>query len=281
VYIDSYSDVDFDGSVGEFQSFWAVPSATLGISEDLSFVALGCFPLDPLISGVLYEEPLITGNDQNSILRNLGGDVVFGWYANSFFSIYDDFKVSAPSVVNSMKFYAVPFSFSNVSPAITSANLYLFQGSPGSSQVIFSSGNVGVTTTFTGVYRVLESDPGGTQYPIMEIEIILPEVPLAPDETYWFQVSFGGSSDDTFIPPIAAEAAATCNGNGRQSNAAGSLDSSSEVSDNGARKGFPFQVIGLGQPPVDSPALCAPSTSVEGALDTPVVGGTFTGQSAP
>jgi hypothetical protein len=223
-------------------------------------------PLTPLgVDALLYDNgPLVNsagtgaGGADESVLQtnSLGMTILgFGHQASNGNRVADDFTVSHAGGwdISTITFYAYQTGSSTTS-TMTGANLRIWDGDPsvGGSTVIWgdTSTNVMTSTTWTNIYRVMETNMGATNRPIMMVVVEVNQ--QLPAGTYWLDWQVDGSlSSGPWAPPVTINGQAVT-GNGLQSLDDGATFAA--VLDTGTgtpQQGFPFLVEGQLTAPTD------------------------------
>ena len=155
-------------------------------------------------AAVLYDNgPLVTnpgagagGADASSLQTALGaGTFGFGHALSTGFRIADDFVVGGSGwLINTVTFFSYQ-SFSTTTPTTTAVNVRIWDGPPGApgSNVVFgdTSTNRLVSSTFTNIYRALDTSLTNPDRPIMANVVAINT--FLPAGTYWFDWQTGGS----------------------------------------------------------------------------------------
>ncbi|MBT8382681.1 MAG: hypothetical protein KJO59_10020, partial [Ignavibacteria bacterium] len=232
----------------------------------------------PLV--LLYDNgPLTThpgggfgGADASALQTALGmGTYGYGHQISATNSIADDFTIAGSAWnIDEIRFYAYQTGSSTTS-TINDLRLEIYDGDPSTTGTLIYGDlttNVLATTSWTNIYRVLDTDLLGSQRPIMENVIQLtPPLNLGPG-TYWFHWTCGGTlASGPWAPPVSV-LGSTGTGNALQ-NQAGTWVAVTDV----GPQDFPFLILGnAGAPcPVDPPTNPNPP---DGTVGVPVTGNT-------
>ncbi|HRY31687.1 MAG TPA: FISUMP domain-containing protein [Bacteroidales bacterium] len=184
------------------------------------------------------------GADQSVVQTSAGMSTLgFSHSVSSGIRISEEFVVPENEnwTVTSLKFFAYQTGSSTTS-TITHLSLRIRKG--GYIQVFGNtSDNYMTSTTFSGVYRVTETDMGNTQRPIMEIVCDIPTLELGPGIYYLDWQTAGSLSSGPWIPSVTVPGIITT-GNATQINI--STNQSTALVDGGTQtpQGIPFQVYG-------------------------------------
>lgn len=215
------------------------------------------FQAAPLaITAVLHENgPLINssgtgsgGANESQVQNSTLGMSTLG-FANypASFRMADDFTISGPASwqIDTLTLYAYQTG-SSPSSTITSVNLRIWDGPPNDagSTVVFgdTTTNRLAASSWSGIYRVLQSTSGNTSRPIMANTVTVGTE--LPPGTYWLDWQTGGSlTSGPWVPPITINGQTTT-GNALQSSSGGSSWSSVIDSGSGTQQGMPFLVNG-------------------------------------
>ncbi|MET3732381.1 T9SS type A sorting domain-containing protein [Moheibacter stercoris] len=195
-------------------------------------------------NGPFYNQP---GTPNKSVLQ--GTDLLMTTYGSghaqsSGFRVADDWVVANPVSVDSFQFYSYQTGSSTTS-TINFLSLAIWNGVPGESgsSIVWGSQttNAFSSSTWTGVYRVLDTSLNDTSRPIMITTVNTPGLTLEPG-TYWLDWQTGGTlSSGPWAPPIAIWGMSTT-GNAKQYDPATALWTNLE--DVGPQ-GLPFEVNGV------------------------------------
>jgi len=204
---------------------------------------------------VLYDNgPLVNcagcgsgGADESQLQTALGmGTYGFGHQVTAGNRIADDFEVTDPSGwwIDEITFFAYQ-SFSSTTSTFTGVNLQIWDGPPDNpaSTVVFgdTTTNRMASSTWSNIYRVLDTSSGNTDRPIMA-NVVTVGVML-PQGTYWLDWQADGSlASGPWAPPI------TINGTIGTGNALQWTTAWAPAIDV-EQQGFPFIVEGTGTPP--------------------------------
>lgn len=206
---------------------------------------------------VLYDNgPLVNstgtgsgGADESMLQTALGmGSYGMGHQLVEGFRIADDFQVTAPGgwTIDTITFFAYQTG-STTTSTFTSMNLQIWDGppdNPGSSVVWGdTTTNVLASSTFTNIYRVLDTASGNTDRPIMA-NVATVGTALAQG-TYWLDWQADGSlTSGPWAPPITIDGQTTT-GNAMQWT---TVWAPAEDGGTFTQQGFPFIVEGSGDP---------------------------------
>jgi hypothetical protein len=233
----------------------------------------------PLV--VLYDNgPLVThpgggsgGADASALQTALGmGTYGYGHQISAGNSIADDFTISGASWnIDELRFFAYQTGSSTTS-TINDIRVQVYDGDPSAGGTIIYGDlttNVLATTTWTNIYRVLDTDLLASNRPIMENVVQLtPPLNLGAG-TYWIEWQCGGTlTSGPWAPPV------TVLGSTGTGNALQNTGTWAAVTDVGPQD-FPFLVLGNSGPPcpVDPPTNPNPP---DGTVGVPVSGNTAT-----
>jgi hypothetical protein len=137
-------------------------------------------------------------------------------------SVYDDFEVCTPMLVDEVELYAYQTG-STTTSTITGMYIAFYDLDPNGNPPMLGSptlvndqfawlGNP-VANTFSGVYRDLETPPGATNRPIMRIRVRICDdngnpttMTFLPGTTYWIGRQFSGSlASGPWAPPLCSD----------------------------------------------------------------------------
>jgi len=129
-----------------------------------------------------------------------------GFQASASNRVADEFTVSATAwTIDSIIIFGYQTGSTTATSTFTSANLRIWDGSPGtSSNIVWGDITTNRLTNsyWSGVYRVLESDQSGTTRPIFRLVCATPGLMLS-NGTYWVDYQTAGSlSSGPWAPPI-------------------------------------------------------------------------------
>ncbi|GAB4580555.1 MAG: hypothetical protein Fur0022_32970 [Anaerolineales bacterium] len=234
-------------------------------------------------AGVLYDNgPLVThpgggsgGADASAVQTALGMSVYgFGHSTTTGFRVADDFTVPAGGwTLNQVLFYAYQTGSSTTS-TITTVNLRIWDGPPNAGgNVIWgdTTTNVMSATTWSNIYRVLDTDLLNVQRPVMVNTVEVGGLFL-PAGTYWLDWQTGGTlASGPWAPPVTI-LGSTGTGNALQFDGA----AWNPLVDTGAGtpQDLPFQLIGIGEPPA-----CTTLGDIPWVSTNPITGTTSGGTS--
>ncbi len=198
-------------------------------------------------AGVLFDNgPLVNshgtgagGADESVLQTSLGmSEYGFAHQVSSGYRIADDFTLTTRARIQTIKFYAYQTD-STTTSTITAVNLRIWDGPPNNpaSTVIYgdTTTNRLTNTTWSNIYRVLDTAHGNTQRPIM-VNTTSIGITLDPG-TYWLDWQAAGSlASGPYAPPI------TINGQTATGNALQYIASWAAACDSGTgtQQGFPF-----------------------------------------
>jgi len=190
------------------------------------------------------------GGADESMLQNVSlgmGTYGFGHQSLYGYRVADDFTVTGGGwYVDTITFFAYQTGSGLVS-TISAVNLQIWNGVPGApgSVVVFgdTTTNRLVNTTWSGIYRVMETTSGNTDRPIMANTVKVGV--MLPPGTYWLDWQSDGTlSSGPWAPPV------TINGQATTGNALQYLGAWGAVLDNGTgtQQDFPFIIAGQDAP---------------------------------
>ena len=204
-------------------------------------------------ANILYDNgPLVNGPGQGaggadaSVVQTSLGMGIYGWnFGISYpYSIADDFVVPGGETWNieSLDFFGYEHNASTTSP-FTACYVQIWNGNPSvaGSSVIWGDlvTNRLSSTSYTYIYRVLDTDLGSTLRPVMRLVCSTPSLSL-PSGIYWIEYAATGSVSAVYTPPVTINGS-TGTGNALQYD--GSIWSSKI--DVGPQD-FPFLICGTG-----------------------------------
>lgn len=234
-------------------------TVTTGTSTDFSITTgnrwgVNFMAASPAGGVVLFDNgPLVNkagagaGGADLSVLQSSLGMTTYGFGHQVFDNnrIADDFTLKGRARLRTIKFYAYQTG-STTTSTIDAVNLRIWSGPPNdpASTVLFgdTTTNRLTGTTWSNIYRVVDTAEGSTQRPIM-VNTVSVDVTLDPG-TYWLDWQTGGSlASGPWAPPITINGQTTT-GNALQFSAgsgswAEALDSGTLTS-----QGFPFIIEG-------------------------------------
>ncbi|MDD3875544.1 MAG: HYR domain-containing protein [Bacteroidales bacterium] len=208
------------------------------------------FPVTP---GLLYDNgPLVnspgtgSGGADESMLQNnsLGMSTIgYGVQLGMNNRCADQFTITDPTgwTLQDLKLYCYQTN-STTTSTIDHVNLIIWDGMPGSSNIVFgdNSTNRLTNSVFSNIYRVTETTIGNTARPIMENTVDLGGLSLAPG-TYYLDWQIGGTlASGPWQPPVTISGQTTT-GDGLQSISGSPF---SQVVDMGGQ-GLPFKLTGF------------------------------------
>jgi hypothetical protein len=205
---------------------------------------------------LLYDNgPLITnagggfgGADLSALQSALGLTIYgFGDQISASNSMADDFTNTETWSVEELHFFTYQTG-STTTSTINDARVQIWSGDPSAGGTVIWGNlttNVLTSSSFSNIYRALDTDPTNSQRPIMEVVVsVSPALELAPG-TYWVQWMLGGTlASGPWAPPISI-VGQTVTGNGMQS-LAGTWQ---PALDGSFQQGLPFLVYGEAGPP--------------------------------
>jgi hypothetical protein len=179
---------------------------------------------------------------QTALLMSLYG---FGAQISAGNSMADDFTVTGAGWnIDEMQFFTYQTG-STTTSTITDLRIQIYNGPPNAGGTVVwgdLTTNRLTLTSFTNIYRVLDTGLSNNQRPIMRaVAQLSPAVNLAPG-TYWVEFQFGGTlSSGPWAPPVSI-LGQTTTGNALQKTSTGwaqALDTGS-----GSVQGMPFLIMG-------------------------------------
>ncbi len=202
-------------------------AAPKGVDSAPSAIGLSSKPYVP--TAVLYDNgPLIThpgggsGGADASALQSALGMITYGFGHQLLNNnrVADDFTITDADgwQIDTINFYAYQTGSGNTS-TITGVNLQIWDGIPGDpgSNIVWgdTSTNVLVNTTWSNIYRVLDTDLVNVDRPVM-VDTVLVDTHLNPG-TYWLDWQSDGSPlySGPWAPPVTI-LGETATGNARQ-----------------------------------------------------------------
>lgn len=230
--------------------------------------------------------PLIThpgggaGGADASAVQTAIGMSLFGANANhnaapgDYYYLADDFEFTTPWTINTINFYAYQTGSTTTSP-FTGVYVQIWDGppdDPGSSVVCGDlTTNRMISTSFTNIYRVFDTNLTNTQRPIMEVVAELTGCDMLHG-IYWVQYGLTGNlTVGPWVAPVSI-LGETTTGNGLQKTEAGWQS----IVDGGSntQQGIPFVIEGIinGEPANDIGVLeiISPTTGYNLGADEPV-----------
>ena len=165
---------------------------------------------------VLFDNgPLIThpgggfGGADASVLQSVSGPALttygFGAQQTAGNSMADDFTVTGTWTLNTITFFSYQTGSSTTS-TITGIYAQIWNGAPNAGGTVVWGNlttNLLASTTFTNIYRSIESDLLASNRPIMEVVANVAGCVLSSG-TYWVQYQFTGSlASGPWAPPIS------------------------------------------------------------------------------
>ncbi|MEX0995544.1 MAG: subtilisin, partial [Flavobacteriaceae bacterium] len=196
---------------------------------------------------LIYDNgPLINMPPDKSVLETSLGMNGYGFGAQTTANnrMADDLILTNDYDITSINFYAYQTG-STTTSTLTGVTLRVWDGVPGAmgSSVVWGDATTNVlgNTSFTGVFRVLETSQTATNRPIMEAQALTSGLTLTAG-TYWLDWNFSGSlASGPWQPPIVI-LGTTTTGNGLQSINGGPYNPAVDGG-SGAQQGLPFQVF--------------------------------------
>jgi len=185
--------------------------------------------LCPAIAGVIYSNgPLVThpgqgagGADASALQASLGMSALgFGAAQSLGYRVADDFTVPATGwTISSVTLYGYQTGAPTSPSTFTGVTLRIWDGPPGVAGSVVVWGdtvtNRLVSSSWSGIYRVVDYDLTATKRPIMA-NVAAVGITLGPG-TYWLDWDFSGSGSypGPWVPPITI-LGQTTTGNARQ-----------------------------------------------------------------
>jgi len=230
----------------------------------------------PLV--VLHDNgPLVThpgggfgGADASALQTALGmGTYGYGHQISASITVADDFTISGASWnIDELRFFAYQTGSSTTS-TINDLRMQIYNGDPSAGGTVIYGDlttNVLSSTSFTNIYRVLDTGLLDSQRPIMENVVQLtPPLNLGAG-TYWIEWQCGGTlTSGPWAPPVTV-LGSTGTGNALQ-NISGTWGAAIDV----GPQDFPFLVLGNAGPPcpVDPPTNPNPPDGTTGVSINP------------
>ncbi len=193
------------------------------------------------------------GGADESMLQSVSlgmGTYGFGHQAYYGNRIADDFTVTGSGwYVDTITFFAYQTGSGLVS-TITAVNLQIWNGVPGApgSVVVFgdTTTNRLVNTTWSGIYRVLETTSGNTDRPIMANTVKVGV--MLPPGTYWLDWQSDGTlSSGPWAPPVTINGQATTGNALQYTSDTGAWGAALDIG-TGTQQDFPFIIAGQDAP---------------------------------
>jgi hypothetical protein len=202
-------------------------------------------------AAVLYDNgPLVThagggsgGADASALQTALGMGVYgFGHAISAGYTVADDFTISGDDwTIEELHFFAYQTGSSTTS-TINDYRVQIYNGDPSTGGTVIwgdLSTNVFTSSTWSNIYRVLDTDLLASNRPIMETTVHLGTPIVLSAGTYWIRWQAGGTlSSGPWIPPVTV-LGSTGTGNAYQETGG----TWTAVTDVGPQD-FPFLVIG-------------------------------------
>ena len=222
----------------------------------------------------LYDNgPLIThpgggfgGADASAVQTSLGmGTYGFGNQISADNTIADDVVINDEVwTIDGLTFYCYQTG-STTTSTINDARVRIWQNRPdGGGTIVWGdlTTNVLTSTSFTGIYRVLDTDLLNSQRPIMEVTVsIAPTLVLQPGE-YWIEWEMGGTLASGPWQPAVTIVGMTTTGNALNSGYSPLIDVGPQ--------GAPFKVFGTSVAAVGPGLATNPSpANAEAEVTTP------------
>ena len=179
-------------------------------------------------------------------------------------TLADDFTISANSNIEEIDFFVYQTG-SGTSSSINDARIQIWNGQPNAGgSVIWGdlTTNVYSSSSFSNIYRVLDTGLLDNQRPVMTVVCLFSSpINLAPG-TYWIEFQFGGNAafSGPWVPPVTI-LGSTGNGNAWQNQAGVWV----QVIDVGPQD-FPFIISGYSGPPCPVEAASNPNPA-DGSTD--------------
>jgi hypothetical protein len=232
---------------------------------------------------LLYDNgPLIThpgggsgGADASALQTALTLTIYgFGAQISANNSVADDFTiVGSDWAIDEIQFFTYQTG-STTTSTINDVRMQIWNGAPnGGGSVIYGdlTTNRLSSTSWTNMYRVLDTDLLNTQRPVMRVVVQFSPALVLSAGTYWLQWQYGGTlASGPWAPPVSV-VGQTTTGNGLQ-NLAGVWG---PLLDGTFPQGVPFLIFGNSGPPCPVGAATNPNPS-DGAIDVPISGNTAT-----
>lgn len=227
------------------------PASRILLTRSALLLATSCLA-SGLQADVIWDNgPLVThvagmgnGADRDALYT---GSVNLGFAAQTASSnrVADDFTIGTTTRdLTTARFFTYQ-SGSTTTSTITGITLQIWNGTPGSSSVVWGDEvtNVMSGTGFTGVYRTSPTDSTSTNRPIMYVDVNLTGLSL-PAGTYWVDFNFSGTLGSGPWVPSLSSPTGFVTGNALQKLGAAGLYNN--VSDNPGpyQVGLPFVIQG-------------------------------------
>lgn len=197
----------------------------------------------------------------------------FGAQISANNSVADDFTISgADWAIDEIQFFTYQTG-STTTSTINDVRMQIWNGPPNAGgSVIYGdmTTNRLSSTSWTNMYRVLDTDLLNTQRPVMRVVVQFSPALVLSAGTYWLQWQYGGTlSSGPWAPPVSI-VGQTTTGNGLQ-NLAGTWG---QLLDGTFPQGVPFMIFGNSGPPCPVTAPTNPSPA-DNAIDIPITGNTL------
>jgi hypothetical protein len=239
-------------------------------------------PYSPDLVQLYDNGPLIThpgggagGNNASALQTALSMTLYgFGAQITAGNSMADDFTISgADWEINELHFFTYQTG-STTTSTITDLRFQIYNGAPNAGGTVIwgdLTTNRLSSTSWTNIYRVLDTDLLNTQRPIMRAVAQLSTPITLSAGTYWIEFQFGGTlTSGPWAPPVTI-LGQTTTGNALQKTSAGwaaALDGSFP-------QGVPFLIFGNSGPPCPVGLPSNPNPP-DGATGVPISGNTAT-----
>jgi len=225
-------------------------------------VSTGNEILDPAEGGPFYDNGPwfnVPGNPNLSIVENVTlGTISRGFAASNSFRVVDEATLTSTWDVTSVRLFVYQSGAPTVPSSIQAAFLQIWDDDPSiGGSVIWgdTSTNLLDATQWTDTYRVLEDEQGDTNRPIMEVDLLTPDLQLAPG-TYWMDWSFVGDvAFGTCWQPTIAILGTASTGNSLQFDVLNNIWFFVTDVSTGDPLGYPFQMYGTEALGVDDNSL--------------------------
>ena len=235
-------------------------------------------PYDGTLALLFDNGPLVThpaggsgGADLSALQSAIGlGTYGFGAQISAGNSVADDFTISGASWnIEELQFFTYQTGSSTTS-TINDARIRIWNGAPNAGgTIVFGdlTTNRLSSTSWTNIYRALDTSPSASDRPIMRVVVqFSPALTLGPG-TYWVEVSLGGTLASGPWAPAVSIVGQTTTGDALQLTSTGWA----AAVDGTYPQGIPFIVLGNSGPPcpVQTPANPTPANN---AVDVPITG---------
>ncbi|HMN16205.1 MAG TPA: T9SS type A sorting domain-containing protein [Ignavibacteriaceae bacterium] len=235
-------------------------------------------PYDGTLALLFDNGPLVTnpaggsgGADLSALQTAIGlGTYGFGAQISAGNSVADDFTINGASWnIEELQFFTYQTGSSTTS-TINDARIRIWNGAPNAGgTIVFGdlTTNRLSSTSWTNIYRALDTSPSASDRPIMRVVVqFSPALTLGPG-TYWVEVSLGGTlASGPWAPPVSI-VGQTTTGDALQLTSTGWA----AAVDGTYPQGIPFIVLGNSGPPcpVQTPENPTPANN---AVDVPITG---------